>query len=286
MAKKETMYDIIFDIYELKDDSIQKKEKYRKLIKRRFEKLFHWKNWEELSQTEKNTFVYIDLKEDMFHHYVTENTKQKRIAKKIDEKLREILCPEYLMEHNRKNANMFRTDYYKPEDSDTPKRKAYAEFCRDLSAINSRVPIPGFDEWIQQNERARASEQGRGLRIYDYVMDFYYNPGSQNAESKNKVSQTEVDHVVVEILKKKIEEELGIEINIPKIQECLSFIKNNEFEEFEEMPTEYDSSPETEKNISKEEQQKYIEDSNRYFMYLEMLRNLEFVEKKETTGKE
>lgn len=294
MLKKETMYSVIFAVYGLnrKGDTVeerkkvkQDKETYRKLIRRRFEKLFPGKSWDDLSQSEKDVFVYVDIKEDILERYVGDKHKKETITRKIDEKLKTILNERLLVEHNRKKYNKFRTDYYKPEDSDTPKRKAYDKFCEDLTDINCHVPIPSYNEWIQWNEKA-ISESGTPLRIYDCLNDFYYNSGLENTQVKNNVSQAEVDHVVVEILKNIIEEEWGIEINIPKIRECLTFVKNNEFDEYEEIPDEYNSFLETEKNISKEEQERYIAEKTKYYMYMEMLKNLDFVIKKETADGE
>lgn len=274
MAKKETMYDIIFGVYELKKGSKGDKEKYRKFITRRFEKKFPNKSWDNISQLEKDIFAYVDVKEDILERYVDES-KKKRIIKRIDEKLKTILNERMLAEHNKKVFNEYRTDYYKPEASETPKRKAYDEFCKDLLDINSHVPIPGYDEWVRRNEKA-TKENGTPLRIYDFIMDFY-----ANVDSQNEVTQAEVDHVVIEILRKVIEEKWGIEINVPKIRECLSFIKNNEYDEFEEIPIEYDASLETEKNISREEWQKYIASNAQYYKYMTMLRKLDFYSKKD-----
>lgn len=297
MAKKETMYSVIFDIYELKDGTKQQKETYRKLIKRRFEKFFPDESleehspdesleehsldnrWKKLSPLEKDKFVYIDIKEDIFERYVGDKNKKENISKKIDEKLKTIFEDRVLAEHNKKVFNEYRTDYYNPEDSDTPKRKAYDEFCKDLFDINNLVPRPSYDEWVQWNEKA-IKVGGTPLRIYDYIKSYY-----NDLDLQKDVSQAEVDHVVIEILRKFIDEEWGIEINIPKIRECLSFIKNNEFNEFERVATKDDDFLEMRKSISEEEWQKYITNKAQYYNYMEMLRKLDFYVERKMDGK-
>lgn len=283
MAKEETMYDVIFPVYELDRDSKQAKEKYRKLLRGRFEDKFPGKGWDDISQEEKDVFVFVDIREDMFEHYVKDITVQKRVSGRIDEKLRTIFDQRKSVEHNRRIDIMFRTDYYKPEDSDTPKRKAYAKFCKDLSGINGYVPIPEYDEWVQWNER---SIKGRGtpLRIYDCIKDYYDSLNAEHSGIKNAVSQPEIDHVVLEILKERIEKKLGFEINIPKIRECLTFIKNHEFDEFEHVPAKAGSELEGGENAGTGERRKEMEDNARYIMYEEMLKKLDFVTEKETDG--
>lgn len=281
MAKNETMYDVIFPVYELDKDSKQEKEKYRKLLRGRFEKKFPRKGWDNISQAEKDVFVFVDIREDMFNYYVTDPAIQKRVLQRIDEKLKTMFSQTMSVKHNRRVDIEFRTDYYKPKDSDTPKRKAYAEFCKDLSNVNRHVPIPEYNEWVQWNERA-IKGSGTPLTIHDCVMSFYDSLDSEYARVKNAVSQSEIDHVVLEILKGKFEKELGFEINIPKIKECLTYIKNHAFEESEYVPTEVDSALGGGKNASLEEQQKEMEENARYIMYKEMWDNLDFVTEKET----
>lgn len=298
MKKQETIYDYVFEIYGLKKHTKALKEKYRKTIRKRFEKFYPGRTWKGLSPAEKVLFACHDIRKEMFQRYFKEATQTEKDTanENIDKKIEEVLRGDsyLLVKHNRNMDNMFEKVYYNPEDSNYAKKKKYEEFCSDLSDINSRISAPGYEEWVNWNKDAANGKTPP--RLYDYVMSFYND--MERVDMEYTVQQSDVDHVVIEILKKVIEDklEIKIEIDIPKIKECLFYLHNpNPYyvKESERLPSEFDSflkgeadsSSESKKDISREEQER-LRNDNRYLLYLKMLENLDFYSEERYIGEE
>lgn len=86
-------------------------------------------------------------------------------------------------------------------------------------------------------------------------------------------SQTDIDHVIIQILMKEYTAQTKRAIDVPKIYECLNYIMNYEIDNYDIVQDEYDPKIE----IPKEEQEKYVQANRKYFTYKRMLEDLTFV---------
>lgn len=265
---KDSIYDAVFEVYELRYKTLKEKDTVRRFIKRAFKKSFKDRtDWSALSQYEKNYFIYIIIKDTMLARYVKPIKQSVKIRQKINNFLSETL---FLADNQQAKYNEtmseIHTIYYQDSNSKNEQRKKYKEFCDTLSSINDKVPIPAFEEWLSENA-------SKPLRIYDYIMSFYREIEEQYfAGNTPSCSQAEVDHVLLQILVKIVAKEHDIEINTSLIEECLSYLNNYHIQDFEPFLAEYDPAL----PLSKEKQHEIIKGNKKYMHYKTMLDNLNF----------
>jgi len=278
MAKKETVYCVAFEIYEVMQAEKSKQDKMRKYIRENLNKRFPDKTWFDLSALEKNHFILIEIKDKFISDYI-DISKQKRINAKIDKLISESMLQAdmEIKEYNEKISNVYKS-YYNEVDSDEDKKGAYEQFCNDLANINELVPIPTYEQWIHANESHNAIKKTphRDFGIYDYLMSYINeNHPHANLDYYNPVSQAQVDHVLLQTIVSILKVENNIKIDIPLIKECLEFTNNFYIEDFEEFLTKYDPSL----PLSKKEQDEIIEQNKKYITYKNMLEKAEFYKK-------
>lgn len=260
MAKKETVYDIVFSIYELGYALEKDKNKIRKYLKRHLKKEYGENcDWNKLSAIQRDIFVYITIRQDMLSNYVG-SSKCKRINSKIDNILKESFLDSAkdVKQHNSLTEPLFK-NYF--DESDSDKKEKYKILKNAIQKFNPNVPVPTFEEWLSCP-----------LRPYDYIGTFENEPPELDNDYEYIPSQSEIDHVVLQVLIKIVKEKLDIDINTKLIEECLTFLGNSEVERYETLPDEYD--PQI--PLSKEKQEKIIKLYRQYYTYKKMLDNLSF----------
>lgn len=262
MAKKETVYDVAFEVYELTKADVNTKHTIRKYIRENLKKTFQGKEWTELSELEKDRFIFIIIRDKMINNYM-DKAKRYRLNRKIDKILNErLIRADIEIEKYNDMMSKIYDVYYKESDTDIEKMEAYKQFCNDLSDVNKFISIPTYDEWVIGAKR-----------IYDYVMDFTSQTHMESNSEYRPATQSQIDHVIIKMILKIISDKLNMCVNISKIDECLSFLNNFQVEDFEELLHEYNPKL----NLTKDEQNSIIEENKKYMIYKKMLEDLDFL---------
>lgn len=279
-------YKRIFSVYEIKWGYNKDKEKdtAQKYLKRTLEKQFPGRKWNELSELEKELFIYFYITDYMIKKCVPAN-KQERIKEKIEAHVSGV----YLNAANaiyREKTLRSRYFYDKPafdaiaDDNEKAKAKkdAYKQFTKALQKVSPDTPVPSLEEWATDNEEAPKN-------IKDYELRHILSHEAVEPEpikTEPKASQADIDHVLLMTIVKILREQKIADIDVEKIEKCLTFI--NAFHECPIHPLmlRYDADLETGKGgnlkMTKEEQEEYIKRCQDYLYYMGMLDNLSFYE--------
>ena len=255
MAKKETVYDRVFDLYGLKSAPTATKAKIRKFIRRRLIKAYQTTDWAKLSDREKDYFLYVAIREDMLDNYV-DDSKHKKIITTIDNYLEQTLLYSQMdvQLHNDSVAHIFEKRF-----SESTKEEDYQWLCKTIHAFNERIPCPSFEEW-----------EKRPLRPYDYIASYENEPPEIKQEYEPQ--QSRIDHIILQVLLKVIKEHIGIEVDTELIEECLTYLDNHEIDQYASRL----EKPDPSLTIPIEEQDKLIRGDLLYTTYKKMLETLSF----------
>ncbi len=279
-------YERIFSVYEIKwgYNDQKKRDATEKYLKRALEKSFPGRKWGGLSEAEKELFIYIHIKKYMIEKCVLAG-KQERISEKIKAHVSDVWL-------NAANAiyieKTLRSRYFydKPafdamaDDNEKAKakEKAYKQFKEAMRAFSPDTPVPSLEEWAADNERTPKN-------IKDYELRHILSHEAVEPEpvkTESKASQADIDHVLLMTIVKILREQKIADIDVGKIEKCLTFI--NAFHECPIHPLmlRYDADLETGKGgnlkMTKEEQEEYIKRCQDYLYYMGMLDNLSFYE--------
>lgn len=276
MAKKETIYDIIFEVYKLQYSSISCKKMIRsaarRWYKKEFGKEYNSKDWSVLSQLEKDRFVYTTIRDKMMNNDYIDISKKHSINREIDEYLNKTLLSysKAIKEHNNKHSQIFDT-FYDEKDDDFTKEIKYKKFIDVLLSVNNKMTIPTFEEWIVQNKQMP-------LRPYDYLMSAQQEIYEEDIANEVIVTETEKNSIILKTLLKVLKEKSEVEIDSELISKALSVTKNFELNNdgFDTLLTEYDPNL----DIDKIKQEEIIRNNREYMKYKGMLKNLDFVQNK------
>ena len=262
----------IFEVYEIREKNDNKKHVMREHIRKKFETTYMDKKWEdiedvwsELSEFERNRFIYIIIRAEMLENHV-DPSKRSRISSKLDRFINEnmLKTENAVHEYNENLSEVFKI-YYCDTDSRQEMERKYQMFCSVLKAYNASIPIPSYEEWIERNKI-------KAIRVFDYCQSYFDEKNQESFyEEKIAVSQAEIDNVTLRTLMKA----LKIKIDTQAIEEAISYIKNYPVEEFDKLLVEYDE----DLPISKERQEEKIKANLKYMYYKERLEKLDFVKK-------
>ena len=240
-------YKTIFELYHVTDRNRRHelREKLRGILIEEYNK-----SWGNLSESQKLKFIYFDIKEEVINRAFVDLTKQKTIRREIDKKIHEKFGENiiFLSEADEYNKTLERiyhvcdklkdteTDYEKSEVnknikdvekvndvSNKPKitRTDYEKFEKDFEACNLPFPKPSKKEWME-----------RPLRIYDYLRNFYneniLNVGYEDKSKNYEPEQATVDHVILRIIMKYLEDEYQFKIYDSEIEEYMESSHENE----------------------------------------------------------
>lgn len=207
MAKN--FYTELFSIYAINRNH-SNIHNIRSKIRRCLEAEYPGKTWDELSLFHQKHFSLVTMRK-----YLLEQTNQKDKANRNLQKEDDLFFNgiKLLSDHNKNVDKLFKMYY----DSNAPieeQEKSYQDYCKDLSSMFPTENIPTFDEW-----------KANPLRLYDIQQSIIDENllALQNSEyiSKNSVSQNSIDHIVVECIRKIVEDKLGVTIDIDGIADCL-----------------------------------------------------------------
>lgn len=260
MSKIETVHDVVFKVYDLKFASKDIKDKIRKYINRQLETEYR-KSWAELSSVEKDTFIYITIRQKMLTRYV-DASKKNKINQSIDTYLKKtFLDSDSAVRKFNSIREPIYQNYFDMSDDDSTKKEKYALLCNTIRNFNPQTPIPTYEEWINYP-----------LRPYDYIASFENEPLHVNSEI-DYPSQAEIDHVILQVILTIFKEQFQKDIDIPLIKECLTYLKNCDIDSYDTLLTDYDPNI----NLPKEEQEQIIQATRKYFTYKKMLDDLSFI---------
>jgi len=271
MAKKETVHDRVFEIYDLKKDK-GKHGKIRKFIARCLKAEFpekNWgslpKDWDALSDLDKARFLNIVIKDKMLEKYV-DSGKRKRIDANIDKYLNDTMYQAdiEIKQYNENILNIHKK-HYEESDSHSDKKIAYDQFRQDLSAINKLISMPSYDEWIERNKI-------KPFSIYDYCMDDLHEMHRKMETEPKSATQSEINDKILKTIMRILSTEFNYEIDVSRIKEAISYTKDFHKEDFEDLLIEYNP----DLPLNKDEQNDIIESNKKYMTYSKMLRDLDF----------
>lgn len=260
--KNETIYDVVFRTYEVNYADKKTKEKIRKFIKRQLNKEYPNRDWNALSKYEKDTFIYITIKHKMLNDYTVETTRTK-LERKIDSYVKnEFLQFDSNIKQHNTLIGQLNCQYYNEHDSDEIKLEKYNELCKVIKSFNNYVPLPEFNQWINHP-----------LTPFDYIISHESNPKCDNSFI---VSESQMDHIIIEAMLKKFCEMNHLALNRDKIKECLNYLQDVPPDEFDYYPDEKDM-----KLLDTDEQLEMKETYTsflKYEYYKKMLSNYDFFE--------
>lgn len=279
-------YNGIFSVYEIKWDygDSKKRDTTKKYLKRALEKCYPGRKWDELSEPEKELFIYVHIAKYMIDECVPSH-KENRIREKIKAHVSGV----WLNAANdiyRKKSLRSRYFYDKPafdamaDDNKKAKAKkdAYKQFTEAMREFSPDTPVPSLEEWAADNEEAPKN-------INDYELRHILSHEAVEptpVKTESKASQADIDHVLLMTIVKILREQKIAYIDVEKIERCLTFI--NTFHECPIHPLmlQYDPDLETGRGgnlkMTREEQEGYIKRCRDYLHYMGMLDNLSFYE--------
>lgn len=271
MAKKETVHDVVFKLYELKHAPENDKHEIRRINRNALDGDI--KKWDKLSKLDKIELIFFRIRSDVLEY--VDASKRKRIENKLVNELEKtymIAAPE-LKAHNSVISAIFE-NHINALDTDSEKKENYDQLCNAIKKYNPDIPVPTYDEWNDTRDRILLNPPPHCLRAYDYISSYQ----DEQLELNDKTiypTQSEIDHVIIQILLKNYQEQNNVTVDVPLIKECLTFIKNFDFhaDGNDELLTEYDP----ELAISKEDQDEIIKKNLQYFSYKKLLENLAFI---------
>lgn len=217
MAKE--IFTELFNYYEISRLDDTRNRKIRKVIKERLAKAYPAREWGELTDLEKQTFKLVTMKD----YLIEESKNRTKIEKKIKVELEKTLYAANiaLSDHNNYIDLLFK-QFYDESASIDEKHDSYlifSSYCQKY--FPSEIP-PTYEEWIEHP-----------LRLYDIQQRIFeknrLEPDDPYSSKCAPVSQSKIDHVILECVLITIENELGIKIDIASIRRCLEMTQDIDF---------------------------------------------------------
>lgn len=259
--EREIDYDLIFDLYEVGRYNPRETHRVRQLLRRYFDGYCQENNlkdrsWPKLDRDQQNQFIFHTIRKPM----------EKRVSQSIHAMIERNLntyAKTHLVDglHEAKKHNITTSQLMVRYDitatsCQKEKQKAYNHLCDTLRTHNNKMPVPSYDEFVNNP-----------LRPYDYIMSY---ESEQNDNQAQDYTSLETDYVM-QILLKVVQDKLGLEIDFDILRNCIhTFMHPNvpELELFDKggFPLEYDSSfgiTETEFKEAKKNFLKYLECQNK-----------------------
>lgn len=279
MNKKEGLPTAVFELYEVKTHNADQQKNgsaLRKYLNRQFKQEYPEKQWDELTDVEKDVFLYVTIQDKMLNNYTVKNGAKPdpQLSRKIKKAAREKLLltnqayEDIKSQEEEQEDKRFKTYGEAEYFSDLKKyrlklEKAYEEFKENWKeVINDEYPVPEFNKWFQDSANyIQRTKEGntelrnvnqlpsgpyflpqelRSLRIHDYVMKLKAEQEEQERSSRFDSSGEAINYIlfVLRILSNIVEDVCNIEIDYDKINEIFHFASSLEQEAGEELSQE------------------------------------------------
>ncbi len=274
MPKKRTIYDDVFEIYELQKKDIKFKKRIRSAVTRKYHKEFKVRytpeDWESRKESDKEVFLYSTIRDCMMKKI--DKSKRERISKKIDEYLKATFA-EYdkaLEKHNTKREKLYDDISFNPNATEEENQQKYNNLISILNQYNPKMTAPKFEDWKRQPSP---------IRPIDYIKSSQFDYEYRDDEEHIDIIPTdnEVNNIAIQCILKIIEEDFRKKVNIQSIRETLKVTKQFEMtldDDTEMLLKEYNPVL----GIDKQEQENIIHANREYIKCKEMLSNLDFIE--------
>ena len=273
MAKKRTIYDDVFEIYELQKKDITFKKMIRSAVARMYQKEFDVKytpeDWKNREESDKVVFLYSTIRDYMMEQI--DSSKKRNIGKKIDGYLKTtlVMYDRVLEEYNAKREKLHDDISFNPNATEEENQQNYNNLINILHQFNPQMPTPKFEKWKRQPSP---------IRPIDYIRSSQFDYEYRDEEEYTDIIPTdnEVNSIVIQCILKIIEEDFRKKINVHSIREALKVTKQFEqtADDAEELLQEYDLNC----NIDKQQQDAIIHANREYIKCKEMLSKLDFIE--------
>lgn len=273
MAKKRTIYDEVFELYQLQKKDTTFKKMIRSAVARMYQKEFDVKyspeDWNNKAQSDKVIFLCSTIRDYMMKQI--DSSKERIIGKQIDKYLKTtlVLYDKALKKYNAKREKLYDDISFTPYATEEENHQKYNELIDILNQLNPQMPTPKFEDW---------KKQPSPIRPIDYIRSSQFDHENRDDEEYPEIIPTdnEVNHIIIQCILKIIEEDFRKKVNIQSIQNALKITKQFEqtADDTEELLREYNSDC----NIDKQEQETIIRANREYIKSKEMLSNLDFIE--------
>lgn len=229
------MHQELFAFYKLTSAEEKQKRTIRSEINKRLERKFESRKWNELSETEKQEFKLVTIKDYMLgqilypdHDRKTEPTKRAKdkvrdIERKIEEEIRELHKPLVFIEEHNKEQDILRKDFYNPSASKEENSDSFQEFCKYHKQYFGHELKISFEEWIRNP-----------LTLFDLSKEYEFEADHANQDNDDfdePVTQLEIiEEEIACILKV-----LNISIDVDEIIRCKKATRNISHLNYEKM---------------------------------------------------
>lgn len=262
---KKEIYTELFEYYFISKNDDTRNRRIRKIIRERLKKTFPSRKWEELTEIEKQQFKLVTMKD----YLIKFSRNQKETEVKIKEDLEKTLfkANEALAKHNKYIETLF-TQYYDASAPEEEQHDSYLLFCENLHQYFPTEVPPTFEEW-----------KAHPLRLYDIQQNLLWNPDPYPQEhglyESASVTQSQIDHTVLECILIVLERELNCKIDIASIKHCLDMTSN--IEDISAVPLQAEIDPSL--NMPTAEQQRRIDQNLDLMESIRKLNEHDFIKK-------
>ena len=274
MAKKRTIYDEVFELYQLQKKDTTFKKMIRSAVVRMYQKEFNVtyspENWNNKAQSDKVIFLCSTIRDYMMKQI--DSSKKRIIGKQIDKYLKTtlVLHDKALEKYNAEREKLYDDMSFNLYATGEENHQKYNELIDILNKFNPQMPTPKFEDWEKQSSPIRPIDYIRSSQF-----DYKYR---DDAEYSDIIpTDNEVNSIVIQCILKIIEEDFRKKINVQSIQESLKITKQFEMtreDDTEMLLREYNPAL----GIDKQKQENIIRANREYIKCKEMLSNLDFIE--------
>ncbi|MBQ8490259.1 MAG: hypothetical protein IJ535_10815 [Pseudobutyrivibrio sp.] len=254
----------IFDLYEIRKDT-SAAANASEFIRRQLDKYHKGKKLSELTDFEREIFIYITIRDKMLEKYVN-SKKRPKVRNKINAYLSAHLT-NYKKEIDNKqtlNDRLFK-QYFFADSTDEELKEQYLLFKSAITDFNPSVVPPTFEEWKNVH-----------YIPYFYIMDFENNKMNNipSDDYETHITTSMLDHYILYALVKQFESITEKRLNIALIKEAYEYVSNFP-SDFYDMPS---KDYKQKFNISDDDYNSMILDYVLLEKYQTILRNYDFFE--------
>ena len=210
ISQRRKFYNFIFDLYGIKftRDNEKKRVTYRKRLREKrdaYAKKYGLSNisWDDWSETNKAVFLCYEIKDYMMG--IVDVSQQKSVQSRLDRYMKDKITEGELLFEKRNTAikkQFSQKQYVDKNMTESQKREAYQRYCEDVKDFQgASVPL-SYEDFLKNPE-------------YD-IIDLDRSTLDIKFQYATAVSNI-VQDILIEVLRK----EIGLEIDIDKIEQCL-----------------------------------------------------------------
>lgn len=210
ISEKRQFFNFIFDLYgiDFSKGIGKKRPGYRKMLRKKretYEKKHGLSGvpWDDWSETDKTVFLCYEIKDDMMKDLDT--SIQRSVQNRLDRYMKDKITEGELLFEKRNTAikNQFSQKRYLNRNmTENQKEDAYQRYCQDVKNLQGAgVPL-SYEEFLENPE----------YDIFDLdrsTIDIQWQYGDR------------VRNIIQDILIEVLRKEIGLEIDVDKIEQCL-----------------------------------------------------------------